>query len=116
MLRHSSIPRLPDIVIWPRSHNEVEEIVALANDCGVCVIPFGGGTTVTGALECPSNELRMIVSLDMTKMNKILWVDYENMTMCAEAGIIGVDLDKQVRCPKVESQTLPFSLLDVVLP
>ena len=38
----------------------------------------------------------MIVSLDMTKMNKILWIDHENMTMCAEAGIIGQDLEKQV--------------------
>lgn len=90
------IPRLPDIVIWPHNHKEVEEIVALADDCGVCVIPFGGGTSVSSALECPNDELRMIVSLDMTKMNKILWVDYENMTMCAEAGIIGEDLETQV--------------------
>ena len=91
------IPRIPDIVIWPRHHKEVEEIVALANDSGVCIIPFGGGTSVSSALECPSGEQRMIVSLDMTKMNKILWIDYENMTMCAEAGIIGEDLERQVR-------------------
>ena len=96
LLRHGTIPRLPDIVIWPRNHQEVEEIVALANNCGVCVIPFGGGTSVSSALECPSGELRMIVSLDMTKMNRILWVDYENMTMCAEAGIIGEELERKV--------------------
>ena len=97
LLRHGLIPRIPDVVIWPQHHKEVEEIVALANDCSVCIIPFGGGTSVSSALECPSGELRMIVSLDMTKMNKILWVDYENMTMCAEAGIIGEDLERQVR-------------------
>ena len=83
-------------MVWPRNHKEVEEIVRLAKGCGVCVIPFGGGTSVSSALECPSNERRMVVSLDMTKMNKILWVDYENMTMCAEAGIIGSNLEIQV--------------------
>lgn len=96
-LRHGVISRIPDIVVWPRNHKEVEQIVLAANDSGVCIIPFGGGTSVSSALECPNNEHRMIVSLDMTKMNKILWVDYENMTMCAEAGIIGEELEKQVR-------------------
>ena len=95
-LRHGIVGRIPDVVIWPKNHKEVEEIVSLANSCGVCVIPFGGGTSVSSALVCPSNETRMIISLDLTKMNKILWVDYENMTMCAEAGIIGVDLEQQV--------------------
>ena len=38
----------------------------------MCVIPFGGGTTVTEALECPEEEKRMIVSLDMKEMNRIL--------------------------------------------
>lgn len=96
LLRHGTIPRIPDAVVWPKNHQEVAEIVALANECGVCLIPFGGGTSVSSALECPPGELRMIVSLDMTKMNRILWIDYENMTMCAEAGIIGEDLERQV--------------------
>ena len=34
----------------------------------VCVIPFGGGTNVSGALECPTAENRTIVSMDMTEM------------------------------------------------
>lgn len=115
LLRHGVIPRIPDIVVWPKSHKEVEQIVLSANDCGVCVIPFGGGTSVSSALECPSNESRMIVSLDMTKMNKILWVDYENMTMCAEAGIIGEELEKQLNekgvCTGHEPDSLEFSSL-----
>jgi alkyldihydroxyacetonephosphate synthase len=35
------------------------------------------------------SEKRMIVSVDMTRMNKIKWVDKINMTACIEAGIIG---------------------------
>lgn len=115
LLRHGAIPHIPDIVVWPKSHNEVEAIVAMANKYGVCIIPFGGGTSVSSALECPSNEPRMIVSLDMTKMDKILWIDYENMTMCAEAGIIGDELERQLNekgvCIGHEPDSLEFSSL-----
>jgi len=34
----------------------------------VAIIPFGGGTNVTGAVECSPDEQRMIVSLDCSQM------------------------------------------------
>ena len=34
-------------------------------------------------------EKRMVVSVDMTRMNKIKWVDTANNLACVEAGIIG---------------------------
>ncbi len=56
-----------------------------------------GGTNVSGALLCPENEQRPIVSLDMTEMDKILWIDEENLTAHIEGGIIGQDLERKVR-------------------
>lgn len=41
---------------------------------------------------CDENEKRTIVSVDMTRMCKIKWVDKKNMMACVEAGIIGKDL------------------------
>jgi alkyldihydroxyacetonephosphate synthase len=38
----------------------------------------------------------MIVSVDMTRMNHVRWVDRENMTACVEAGILGMDLEKEL--------------------
>ena len=55
-----------------------------------------GGTNVSGALECPENEQRPIISLDMTEMDRILWVDEKNLTAHVEAGIIGQDLERRV--------------------
>ena len=43
---------------------------------------------------CNENEKRTIVSVDMTRMHKIKWVDKKNMMACVEAGIIGKDLEK----------------------
>lgn len=50
------------------NHSNVEKIIQSAVKYDVCVIPFGGGTNVSGALECPMDEKRTIVSLDMTQM------------------------------------------------
>ena len=63
----------------------------------VVLIPFGGGTSVTGALLCPEDETRMIVSLDMSQMHRILWVNPDNLTACVEPGIIGQDLERNLK-------------------
>ncbi len=51
---------------------------------------------MSGALQCPPEEQRPIVSLDMTEMDKILWIDKENLTVCVEAGCVGQDLERRV--------------------
>jgi alkyldihydroxyacetonephosphate synthase len=96
-LRHGSFPRCVDVVIYPASHEHVETIVQLANKHDVAIIPYGGGTNVTQALLLNPKESRMIVSLDMTRMNKIKWVDKINMMACIEAGIIGQDLERELK-------------------
>jgi len=85
-LRTGNFGRLPDYVIWPGTpsslmigylccclgnHGNVEKIILLAVKHNVCVIPFGGGTNVSGALECPVDERRTIISLDMTQMVRV---------------------------------------------
>lgn len=51
---------------------------------------------MSGALLCPPDERRPIVSLDMTEMDRILWVDEENLTICVESGCVGQDLERRV--------------------
>uniref|UniRef100_A0A8C6TID3 Alkylglycerone-phosphate synthase n=1 Tax=Neogobius melanostomus TaxID=47308 RepID=A0A8C6TID3_9GOBI len=67
-LREGKIGRVPDMVVWPSCHNDVVKIVELACKNNVCLIPFGGGTSVSSALECPPEETRSIVSLDTSQM------------------------------------------------
>lgn len=51
---------------------------------------------MTAALKCPEDEQRCIASLDMSLMNKILWIDEQNLLARAEAGILGGSLESQV--------------------
>ncbi|XP_055727497.1 alkyldihydroxyacetonephosphate synthase, peroxisomal-like isoform X7 [Salvelinus fontinalis] len=107
--------RVPDMVVWPNCHNDVVKIVALACKHNVCLIPYGGGTSVTSALECPPEETRCIVSLDTSQMNRILWIDEKNLVAHVEAGIIGQDLERLLNergyCTGHEPDSMEFSSL-----
>mmetsp|Transcript_24105 Transcript_24105/g.23710 ORF Transcript_24105/g.23710 Transcript_24105/m.23710 type:complete len:187 (+) Transcript_24105:149-709(+) len=78
VLRYGKFKRFADLVLYPETNEHVETIVMLANKHNVCLVPYGGGTNVTNSLQLSPQEKRMIVSLDMTRMNKIKWVDREN--------------------------------------
>ncbi len=88
-LRNGGLPRVPDLVVFPQSVDHVTRIVTLAAKHGVCLVPFGGGTNVTDALRCPPDEDRIIVSVDLRRLNRILWIDRVNHTACIEAGAVG---------------------------
>ncbi|CAI2174435.1 10547_t:CDS:2 [Funneliformis geosporum] len=97
-LRYRNFNRLPDAVIWPESHKHVEIIVRSAQKFNVGCIPYGGGSNYVNALECPiEEEKRMIVSLDMRQMNRILSLNNENMIVVVEAGAIAKDLEMELR-------------------
>jgi len=98
-LRHGRIGRQPDVVVFPTSHEDVVALVTIANKFAehVALIPFGGGTSVSGALECPENERRSIIVVSMRKLNRIVWVDRESMQACVQAGIIGTDLERVLK-------------------
>jgi alkyldihydroxyacetonephosphate synthase len=64
-------------------------LIKLANKHNVVLVPYGGGTNVTQSLMLEVSEKRMIVSVDMSRMNAIKWVDKENNLACVQAGIQG---------------------------
>ncbi|XP_068631826.1 alkylglycerone-phosphate synthase [Battus philenor] len=96
-LRSNSFKRIPDAVIWPENHEQVVQIVECASHNRFVIIPFGGGTSVSGAVTCPADEARPIVILDTSDMNSILWIDKEQLLARVQAGIVGQDLEREMR-------------------
>lgn len=43
-------------------------MLGAVEECGACLVVFGGGTSVTGALLVPKHEARTVVSLDTSQM------------------------------------------------
>jgi len=95
-IKYARLDRLPDLVVYPSQSAHVESLVAAALHHDVCLIPYGGGTNVTHALMCPADEERMIVSIDMSRMNRILWIDPYNRIACIEAGAVGQQIAEQL--------------------
>jgi alkyldihydroxyacetonephosphate synthase len=98
LIRSEGTLRVPDVVVWPISETEVESVIRLAKVHHWCIIPFGGGTNVSNATRCPSInvEPRPIISLDMRKMCRILWIDEENGLAHVQAGIAGRHLEEEL--------------------
>lgn len=110
-LRYGRFEKYVDVVVYVESTEQTEKLVQLAHKYNVVLIPYGGGTNVTQALYLHQNvhEKRMIVSLDMSRMNKVLWIDKQNNLACVQAGIRGQDLDRQLENNGVVSGHQPDS-------
>ena len=90
--------RVPDAVVFVRSEDECRAVIEVAQEEGIVLVPYGGGTNVAQCLLCPGRdrEERCIVSVDMRKLNKVLWVDRVNNLARIEAGITGRELNEQL--------------------
>lgn len=93
---HGKVSRMVDLIVYPESEEDAAFIIEKAKIHQVCIVPYGGGTNVTSALLLPENEDRMIVSLDMRRLDKIEWINEENQTACVQAGIRGLALEEQL--------------------
>jgi glycolate oxidase len=88
----TNIKYLPDLVVFPRSVREISEVVKLANEQRFPVIPRGAGTGFTGG----SLPVEGGVVLVLTKMNRILQIDTENLVAVVEPGVVTAELQKEV--------------------
>lgn len=95
-VRHGRFPRVPDLVVFPDSTEQVAQLVGAAARHDVCLVPFGGGTNVSEALRCPIEEERLIVAVDLRRMRRIRWIDPVNGMACIEAGAVGRHLQRQL--------------------
>ena len=91
------IQRAPDYVVLPHSHDEVVKLMEIAVKHNIVLIPFGGGTNVTGCIEASLFETRRtVVSVDMRRMGRMLAIDTNSRVAVFECGVLGPDLDEQI--------------------
>jgi D-lactate dehydrogenase (cytochrome) len=88
---HPCVP--PDAVTFPQSTEEVSEIVKICARYKVPLVPFGSGTGVEGNVVA----LRGGVSLDLSRMNRILQVSTGDLDATVQAGVTLEQLNKHLR-------------------
>ena len=83
----------PDLVVLPETTQQVSQIVKLAAEARIPIVPRGMGSGLAAAsVPTPSG----CIVLSLTRMNHILEIDPENATVKAEAGVITADLQAAV--------------------
>ena len=98
LVRHRSgdVGPLPDLVVRPGSEEEVEAVVGAALEADAVLIPFGGGSNISGSLETPEGETRTVISVDLTRMDRVLDVDERARLARVQPGVFGPHLEEQL--------------------
>ncbi|MFE4206720.1 FAD-binding oxidoreductase [Streptomyces goshikiensis] len=89
--------RIPDLVAHPADDREVADLLEWAGEHGVAVVPFGGGSSVSGGVEYRGDAHRAVLSLDLTAMDRVLEVDAAGRAARIQAGALGPALEDQLR-------------------
>jgi FAD/FMN-containing dehydrogenase len=79
-----------DMVVAPTSLEELARVAAAVSSAGFAIAPRGGGMSYTSAY-IPTTA--KTVSLDLSRMNRVLRVDADDMTVTVEAGCTWAALD-----------------------
>ena len=115
LIRHGNIKFAPDCVIFPNNENDVVSIVNAAKENGVVLIPFGGGSNIAGCLEPKDHHNRMVVSLDMCRMHKVIEIDQYSLIARIQPGVYGQHLEDQLAEHGVTLGHFPDSFLHSTL-
>jgi glycolate oxidase len=88
----SGLKHLPDIIVRPRTPEEIIKILSIANKEKIPVTPRGGGTGLSGG----AVPIYGGIVLSTQNMNKILEIDKDNLMAVVEPGVITGELQKEV--------------------
>jgi alkyldihydroxyacetonephosphate synthase len=86
----------PDAVAFPRTEAEVIELLTLAVKKNASLIPYGGGTSVVGHIN-PVKSEKPVITVDMSRMNRLIRFDKTTRLALFGAGISGPDLEAHLR-------------------
>ncbi|HEX6318963.1 MAG TPA: FAD-binding protein, partial [Burkholderiales bacterium] len=84
---------LPDAVVFPETTEEVRDVVNICRRHRVPMIPFGVGTSLEGHILAVQGG----VTLDLSRMNKVLAVHEEDLDAVAQAGVTRKQLNEYIK-------------------
>jgi alkyldihydroxyacetonephosphate synthase len=93
-IRSGKITAAPDYVVFPESHEQVEQIVSACRESNSELIAFGGGTNIVGALEFRDSPQKTRVTIATRSMNRLLSLDERSNIARFQAGASGPEIEK----------------------
>lgn len=96
-LRAGDLSVAPDAVLYPRGADEILAVLDFADENGVAIVPYGGGTSVVGGVSAQPGPFKAVITLDLSGMDRVTAIDPLDGTATADAGIYGVALEKALQ-------------------
>lgn len=87
------LPKLPDVVVFPESTEDVVKVTRYASEHQVPIIAFGMGSGLEGHVV----PVRRGISVDMMRMNRILEVRPDDFLVCVEPGVTRIQLNEELK-------------------
>jgi alkyldihydroxyacetonephosphate synthase len=94
--RQGELARLPDVIVRPADEDEVSATVRAALLADAVMIPFGGGSSISGSLEAQTGESRPVISVDLERLDQVLDIDAGSRLARVQAGVFGPHLEEQL--------------------
>ncbi|MFD7614735.1 FAD-binding oxidoreductase [Streptomyces sp. NPDC059828] len=94
---HGDLSPAPDQVAFPRTEQDITDVLDWAADAGVAVVPYGAGSSVVGGVEYRADRHRGVVSLDLSGLDRVLEIDRVSRAARIQAGALGPHLEAQLR-------------------
>ena len=96
-LRTGRIDAAPDAVVYPASAEAVAAVLAICDRAGVDVVPYGGGSSVVGGVEATGRpDGAGVITVDTSRLDRLLHADPISRTATAQAGIYGPVLERKL--------------------
>ncbi|MGQ0734972.1 MAG: FAD-binding oxidoreductase [Acidobacteriota bacterium] len=86
-------PGLPDAVVFPETTDEVSAIVEACAQARVPVVPFGMGSSLEGHV----NAIHGGVTIDLTRMTRVVRLSADDLDVTVEAGLTHRKLDEHLK-------------------
>ena len=86
-------PSPPEAVVFCESTEDVAAVVALCSEHAVPVIPFGVGSSLEGHLLAVQGG----VSVDLGRMNRVVQVNAEDLTVTVQAGVTREQVNREIK-------------------
>ncbi len=108
---HGDYTSAPDVVARPRSEEDVRSMLDWAVEEDVAVVPYGGGTSVVGGVECSDSGYSGVVSLDLRRMDEVVEVDETSWSARIQAGATGPEINSQLESHGLHLRHYPQSYI-----
>ena len=99
-----------DVVVRPRTEDDIATALDWCGEYNVAVIPFGGGTSVVGGVEpIVDTSWAGVISLDLSEMAGVVEVDEVSRAARVRAGTPGPQLEAELRAHGLTARFFPQS-------